>query len=552
MNRSFYNGIAGTKTHQYGIDTVANNIANINTVGFKGKEAEFSTIFSQRMAETSGTLAGDDVGLGSRVAATALDLKGGSYVATDNVFDLAIGGEGWFAVQNGKETFYTRKGSFHTDANHYLTDDQGGYVLGFGGDIFTPDPNQDGKFLATLKDDIPMTGSVKKIVLPNEVSMPGQPSTEAKVQGNLNPEIEQKAQPVTLAESSYSVNIDPTTGSVTLSGTVTPTATIPDPKPGDPVNVTLTNADGKSVELSTTLDQNLSWHIDGNIAELDPANAGPIQTAATLTSVVPIPNEAHFQAPIFTQNGEKAFVDMHFTQEIPVNTGSKWSAEVKILKNAGPYDPDTTYDPDKYLVDEKAKKVYEILDAQSGELTFNEIGALVQNTIPPLDNGGTPLNLSLGTPYDPNLPNSGYDGLTAMATLPSDLKAETHDGYPQGELKGYAVTADGTIYANFTNGKASAAAKLPIYHFRNDQGLSGEGGVYFSPTSNSGKATLYHDAAGNVIQSATVRSYTLETSNVRIDQALTEMILLQKAFDANAKSITTSDQMIQKAINMKK
>lgn len=552
MNRSFYNGIAGTKTHQYGIDTVANNIANINTVGFKGKEAEFSTIFSQRMAETSGTLAGDDVGLGSRVAATALDIKGGSYMATDNVFDLAIGGEGWFAVQNGKETFYTRKGAFHTGMDHYLNDDQGGYVLGFSGNIFTPDPTQEGRYLATVKSDIPMTGTVEKLLLPNEATMPGQATAKAKVQGNLNPEIKHKARPVTLPKESYSVTIDPATGNVTLSGSVSPSPTMPDPKPGDPITVTLTNAQGKSAEFSTTLDENLGWHIDGKIAKLDPANNGPIQSSAVLTSIVPVPNEAHFQTPIYSKSGEKAFIDMHFTQQIPVNVGSKWNAEIKVMKDAGPYDPNSTYDPDKYLVDEKNNKVYEILDAQQGEITFNESGALVQNTIPALNNDGTPLNLNLGTPYDPNSPNSGYDGLTAMATLPSDLKAETHDGYPQGELKGYAVTADGTIYANFTNGKTSAAAKLPIYHFRNDQGLSGEGGVYFSPTSNSGKATLYHDAAGNLIQSATVRSYSLETSNVRIDRAMTEMIVLQKAFDANAKSITTSDQMIQRAINMKK
>ena len=552
MNRSFYNGIAGTKTHQYGLDTVANNIANVDTVGFKGKEAEFSTIFSQRLAESTGTLAGDDIGLGSRVAATALDLRSGSYIASDNVFDLAIGGEGWFAVQNAQETFYTRKGAFHTGVDHYLNDDQGGYVLGFSGNIFTPDPAHEGRFLAAMKSDIPMTGDVGKLLLPNEATMPGEPTSQAHIQGNLNPEIKEKSRPVSLKSDTYTFDLDPTTGNIEITGSINPTPSIPDPKPGNLVIVTLVNAKGQSLDLSTTLDENLKWNVKGNIAGLDPANNGPIQSIATLTTVVPVPNEAHFQTPIFTQKGEKAFIDMHFTQEIPVDVGSKWRGEIKVMQDAGPYDPNTVYDPNKYLVDEKSNKVYEILDTQKGDIAFDETGALTRNTIPPLNNGGTPMQLNLGTPYDPDIPNSGFDGLTAMATLPTALKAETHDGYPEGELKGYAVTADGTIYADFTNGKSSAAAKLPIYHFRNDQGLSAKGGVYFSPTSNSGKASFYRDASGNIIQSSSVRSYTLESSNVRLDRALTEMILLQKAFDANAKSITTSDQMIQKAINMKK
>jgi flagellar hook protein FlgE len=139
-----------------------------------------------------------------------------------------------------------------------------------------------------------------------------------------------------------------------------------------------------------------------------------------------------------------------------------------------------------------------------------------------------------------------------MDQMDTGIKQTSADGYLEGKLKGYTVEPVGTIWANFTNTKSSAVARIPVYHFQNDQGLYGEGGVYFSTSANSGQAFMYTDANGKVIQGATVQAFSLESSNVRLENALTEMIVMQKAFDANAKSITTGDQMIQTAINMKK
>jgi len=326
-----------------------------------------------------------------------------------------------------------------------------------------------------------------------------------------------------------------------------------DPKPGDPVEVVLTNAAGEKVDLLTTLDDNLQWSLsDQDIASLDPANAGPIQADVQLVTKQPIPNSTHFQIPARTTDGESALIDLRFDQVIPFDEGSLWNSDIRLLQYEGVYDPEQEYDPNEFYVDEGAKKVYRLIDEQKGVVRFNSVGALTENTVTRLDNNGTPLQLDLGTPYDPNIPNSGYDGLTALANVATSSTAATQDGYPPGDLKGYAVTADGTIYANFSNGKSSAAARLPVYHFQNDQGLSSEGEVYFKATPNSGKAFLYTDGGGNVIQGSDIHSYTLESSNVSLNNALTEMIVMQKAFDANAKSITTSDQMIQKAINMKK
>jgi flagellar hook protein FlgE len=556
MNRSFYNGVSGSKTYMTGMDTVAHNVANVNTTGYKGKEAEFAALFSQTLSESSTLPASSQVGLGSRVNATALDLRQGSLVGTDGMFDFAIAGDGWFAVKNGTQTLYTRNGAFNIDAASHLVDANGSYLLGVSANTFTPDAANPGSYRAAISEGITLTpdAATEKIFLPPLATMPARPTENVTFKANLNPTLEKGSVTLDLPADSLTLTTDTATSTATVMGDVTPSETILEPKPGQSVVVTLANSAGDIVELTTTLDDSLHFEIaNADIARLDPVANGPISATAKLLTVQPLPNIGHFQAPIIAGNGEKGFIDMTFTQHLPApQVGTIWDAKVDVLQFAENYDPAKSYDPAIYLVDENAQKVYTRLDSQTGSLTFDATGALVQNTLPPLSSGGATLQLHLGTPYDPALPNSGYDGLTTFANLPTTSHAETHDGYEKGDLRGYVATDDGTIFANFSNGKSSAVAKIPIYHFINDQGLGSEGGVYFTPTSNSGNAFLFTDGSGRVLQGAKLHSFALESSNVSLNNALTEMIVMQKAFDANAKSITTSDQMIQKAINMKK
>jgi len=456
MNSSFYNGIAGSKAYMYGMDVLANNIANINTVGFKSKSTEFSTVLNQTLTESAILPTANQIGLGSKVTAVSMNMNQGALMTSDNTFDLAIAGEGWFAVKYQDDTLYTRNGAFSIDANEYLTTSNGAYVQGVLGNIFYKDPTNPGIYQARLVDSIPLKqfSTTNNILLPQQVIMPGEATKNATLKANLNP-----------LESDY----------------------------------------------------------------------------------------AHFQMSILTTDGEEAIVDMNFQQRSSVpEQGSAWGADVMVMKFYENYNPDKVYDQNQYYVDQAANRVYTILDRKSGEIQFNGDGALIANTIPTLDNDGVPLTLNLGTPYDPAIPNSGYDGLTTLTSMATVSTSATHDGFTAGELRSYVTAEDGTIYANFSNGKSSAVARIPVYHFQNDQGLSSEGNVYFTPTQNSGQPFLYTDAQGNVIQGATIHSHMLENSNIELSTALTEMIVMQKAFDANAKSITTSDQMIQQAINMKK
>lgn len=131
MNSSFYNGISGVKTHQFGLDVWADNISNVNNVGFRGNTPEFSNSFSQILTQSYFGSTTDQIGLGSKAQTTALDLSQGELIDTENTFDLALMDEGWFGVQGmDGNVYYTRNGHYNIDANGDMVDDAGNFLMG--------------------------------------------------------------------------------------------------------------------------------------------------------------------------------------------------------------------------------------------------------------------------------------------------------------------------------------------------------------------------------------------------------------------------------------
>ena len=142
MLRALSTGVTGLRTNQEALDVIGNNIANINTTGFKGSRAEFADLLSQTLTgEQAPTtnLGGRDasqIGLGTRLAAVQTNFTQGTIQSTDHGTDLAIQGDGLFVMRNGANTFYSRAGSFTLDANGTLVDSVTGYkVQGATGDI---------------------------------------------------------------------------------------------------------------------------------------------------------------------------------------------------------------------------------------------------------------------------------------------------------------------------------------------------------------------------------------------------------------------------------
>lgn len=451
MTQGFYTGLSGIQTHQYGLDVVSDNLANVNTIGYRGSNTEFASVLSNKISSAgASTPTSNDIEVGVRLQATTMNTSGGSLINTDRLNDLSLTGNGWFGVSKGNNNYFTRAGNFvfdeyqktSGDANSSvarLTTGDGMYVTGTMLTNFSYDKTHDyekslvinpndtdrlGAFVVnTATTDVPLAASDAQgfLEFPTRLAYPAQPTTTTKFYGNL----------------------------------------------------------GFDNEVRTMSADAISAANDRNRVKLT-----------------------------FTQSA------------IQPATGIAWDVFASVTSNDG----NITY------------------DTQQGQAIFNEIGILQSNNLPTLNNDGSPVTVGL----------AGYlGGVTSTAGVPISASSSS-DGTLGGTLTKYGISDDGTVIADFSNGRQSAIGRIAVYHFQNEQGLERNGGTLYTQSSNSGKPTFWTDQNGNAITGATVHSGQLENSNVRIDVGLTDMIILQRAYQANAKTVTTVDEMIQKALQMRR
>ena len=175
MLRSLYSGISGLRSHQAMLDVTGNNIANVNTTGFKASAVQFRDTLSQltqgagAAIPTAGGTNPSQIGLGVQVAGISTNFSQGSTQATGRATDILISGEGFFITQQAGETFYTRSGSFDFDASGRLVTPDGAMVQGWTG----------------VNGVVDEGGPVGAITLPLEAVSSAAVSTSATMDGNL-------------------------------------------------------------------------------------------------------------------------------------------------------------------------------------------------------------------------------------------------------------------------------------------------------------------------------------------------------------------------------
>lgn len=180
-------------------------------------------------------------------------------------------------------------------------------------------------------------------------------------------------------------------------------------------------------------------------------------------------------------------------------------------------------------------------DKKSGTVEFNGAGQIVKSTVPTLSNEGLPITLNFG---------EKDVGLQANDSSAESI-AVAKNGEPKGELSNYSVSQDGNIVAFFDNGYKTVVAKVAVYHFRNEQGLQDVGGSYYTSSSLSGDALFFRDEGGDVItKNGLILDHHLESTNMDNTEALSELMVIQKAFDANSRALKAGDDMIKQALNM--
>ncbi len=188
----------------------------------------------------------------------------------------------------------------------------------------------------------------------------------------------------------------------------------------------------------------------------------------------------------------------------------------------------------------------------TGTLNFNTNGALQSNTVTA---GGTvgfngaqgnqPLTFNFGTPIAQG--GTGLDGMTQYGAA-SAVTAQSQDGYASGSLTGVTIDASGVVSGSYTNGQTLAIAKMGVATFASNTGLGQAGQNLWTATQSSGAAAVSTAGTGGA---GSLVSGSLENSNVDISTQFVDLIAHQSSFQADSKTITTADQMLQSLIQMK-
>ena len=186
MQQSFYNAASGLKTQQFGVDAWANNISNINTVAYKAKTPQFSTLYADYLSAVNANSAGVSTrGYGVTVSSNTSDFSAGTTASTNNPYDLAIGNNGFFVLKQGDKISYTRDGSFHVDASGFLVNNHGKLVQGASLDKF-----KEGVFVDSSENDAKLStqkvSDLSPIQIPKFTELKPEPTTDVSVSIELN------------------------------------------------------------------------------------------------------------------------------------------------------------------------------------------------------------------------------------------------------------------------------------------------------------------------------------------------------------------------------
>jgi flagellar hook protein FlgE len=427
MLRSLFSGITGLRAHQQMMDVTGNNIANVNSSGYKSQTAVFESVISQSVknpgapvaagdnAAARGGVNGVQIGLGVQLAGVSTNFGQGSSQLTGVSTDFAIQGSGFFTTNNGTENLFTRAGSFTLDGNGMLVSPDGSIVQGYMADA---------------------TGVVNPNAAPEDVSLPVAKLLPAVVSTTME-----------------------------MGGNLSATA-----EAGTTVTSSITTYDVLGAESATT----------ATFTKL----TGDYEWSVTLTAPDGLPGVA-----------------------------------VAV-----------TFDATGVLTDPAA--------------------AAGTNTIAVLNRPA--VLAAVGPPVVTAVPEGNFEvdvtGLTQYSTS-SSFGITEQNGAGVGALTTFTTTSDGQLIGIFSNGQKQALAQLAIATFNNPDGLEKVGDTSYRTTVNSGVALI---GAATVGGRGSIQGGTLEMSNVDLASEFTNLIVAQRGFAANSRTMTAADEMLQELMSIKR
>lgn len=500
MLRSLYAGVSGLRNNQVRMDVIGNNIANVNTVAFKAGRVTFKEGFAQLLAGASrppgdqGGINPIQIGLGSQVGSIDQLYTQGNIETTGQATDLAIQGDSMFVVRKGDQSYYTRSGNFQLDTDGRLVSPTNGFVV--QGQVFQNGVLQDG---------------VQDIRLPFGQKVTAKPTSAMRLGGNLN------ASAPTVPAGPPAFNINSAADRAANPGAWTETSLSVFDSQG-------TKRDVK-IQLWKTGANSWQW-------QLDP-------TSPTVAATVTVGNAGQLPLPGATANSAIA----------RITTASGANVSLDYLRGTA---PNFTLDPSANIPAGSVLSVdYSVLPPPAPGLNRGTLKFDTQGNYDPTTSD--PINVQFDVPGADTVKvkvdtGAGAAGFTQYATV-STAVLRDQNGYTAGQLQNFSIDRYGQISGSFTNGTTSPLARIVLADFNNPAGLLRSGDNMYQESANSGNAVLGYALEGSQSQ---IASGALEMSNVDLAQEFTNMIVAQRGFQANGKVISTSDEMLQELMQVKR
>lgn len=501
MMRSMFAGVSGLRNHQTRMDVIGNNIANVNTVGYKSSRVTFQDTLSQilRGATAPQNLRGGvnplQVGLGTTLSTIDVIHTAGNLQTTGVNTDLALQGNGFFILGEGAQQYYTRAGNFSMDSGGRLVYPNGLQLQGWmarGGVIST-------------------SGRPEGITLPINSTIAPRATTTLAYNANFDSSLSGSFTygTATVGTAQVRINLTPTGNQneweyqvTATGGTVT----------GDNTGIIRLNKDGTVASVTGggfTVDdgaappETFSVPAVGALPHF--TNPGP---GGNITATAFVPPSFSATAEVFDSLGNSHLLTTTFTM-IDDNTWT-WSTDHDLYGNVG-----------------------------SGGLIFGTDGVLQSPT-------GGPIIID---PPGADQVRITPDFLASTQYAAKSAVGWEQDGYPMGYLESFKIDSAGRILGIFTNGLTEDIAQVAVATFSNPGGMEKIGETMFAKSSNSGQPQINPSGVGG---SGKVTPGALEMSNVDLSQEFTDMIITQRGFQANSRIITTSDEMLQELVNLKR
>jgi len=547
ITSALYSGISGLSANGEAMSVIGNNLSNINTTGFKQARMLFSDMLSSTIS------GGSQVGRGVQFQSVENQFSQGSFETTESATDLAIQGDPFFVLQNASGRYYSRAGAFHVDKDKILVNPDGYQVLGYG------------IIQATGLSD----GNPQEINLTNFATNPPSMTAATSTVANLDS-----------TQSVPGTTTSTRTGAVTFGGNLNSAAAV-----GATAIQTVNVYDDAgvahvaTVTFTKTAVDNWSWSAAVAGATAGSPVAGTITyTGAAFTSQTPLSTASQsvtlngssqpftFDLSTMTQNAAASAVTASadgaantaaWDPTNPVTT-SNFSTSLSIYDSQGNSHTVTTYfrktganawDWHAIIPDVVAGTLGSTANPVDGTLTFDTTGNLTAQTTEGA--AGYPAQtLDFGASVSAQPVTFNFNiGATTQYASPSIVTSQTQDGYSQGSLVKVTVDDKGYVSGVYSNGQQKKIAQVALAKFSAPLGLSKVGGNLFEETLSSGQVQLVNANSPGV---GKILSNSLEQSNVDMAAQFVKMITIQRGYSANSKTVTTTDDMLQELINLKR